>query len=111
MLEKILISSKDPVRISLTIKGLAAFIPLILILTGFLGVNTVTELQLTNLVDSIADTVVADLSVIRGIVTILGIVPKVHPEQARYRITMRRLMRSLPYILWPYVLLRAVVVY
>jgi hypothetical protein len=70
MLEKILISSKDPAGIWLTIKGLAAFIPSILILTGFLGVNTVTELQLTNLVDSIADTVVAGLSIISGIVTL-----------------------------------------
>jgi hypothetical protein len=81
MLEAILRSSKDPSKISLTIKGAAAFIPSILILTGFLGINTVTELQLTNLVDSVADTTVAVLSVVSGIVTIWGIVRKFIPSK------------------------------
>jgi hypothetical protein len=79
MLEKILISSKDPAKISLTIKGAAVSIPSVLILTGFLGINTVTELQLTNLVDSVADTTVAALSVVSGIVTIWGIIRKFTP--------------------------------
>jgi hypothetical protein len=81
MLEKILISSKDPAKISLAIKGLAAFIPSVLILTGFLGVNTVTELQLTNLIDSIADTTVAGLTIVSGAVTIWGIVRKFIPTK------------------------------
>ena len=82
MLERILISSKDPTRISLAIKGAVAFIPSVLILTGFLGVNTVTELQLTNLVDSIADTTVAALSVVSGAVNIWGIIRKFLPTKS-----------------------------
>jgi hypothetical protein len=81
MLEAILRSSKDPSKTSLTIKGLAAFIPSILILTGLLGINTVTELQLTNLVDSVADTVIAALSVLSGIVTIWRIIRKFIPSK------------------------------
>ena len=81
MLEAILRSSKDPSKVSLTIKGLAAFIPSILILTGFLQIDTVTELQLTNLLDSIADTTVAALSVVSGFVTIWGIVRKFIPNK------------------------------
>ena len=33
------------------------------------------------------------------------------PQPAERNITMRRLVRSIPYILWLYVLLRAIVVY
>ena len=81
MLQAILQSSQDPSKVSLTIKGAAAFIPSVLILTGFLGINAVTELQLTNLVDSIADTTVAALSVVSGVVTIWGIVRKFIPSK------------------------------
>lgn len=81
MLEAILRSSKDPTKVSLTIKGAAAFIPSVLILTGFLNINTVTELQLTNLLDSVADTTVAALSVVSGAVTIWGIIRKFIPTK------------------------------
>lgn len=82
----ILQSSKDSSKVSLTIKGAAVFIPLVLILTGPLGLDSVTELQLTNLLDSVADTAVAALSVVSGIVTIWGHRPQVHSEQTGKRI-------------------------
>ena len=82
MLEAILRSSKDPSKVSLTIKGLTAFIPSILILTGFLQIDTVTELQLTNLLDSVADTTVAALSVVSGAVPIWGIIRKFIPTES-----------------------------
>jgi hypothetical protein len=79
MLEAILRSSKDPSKVALTIKGAVVFIPLVLFVTGPLGLDTVTELALTSLVDSIADTVVVGLSFISGLVTIWGIVRKFIP--------------------------------
>lgn len=64
-------SSVDPNKISLTIKGLAAFIPIMIIFLSYFNIGVGSQ-ELQNIVDQLADLVLLVGSVVSLAITIWG---------------------------------------
>jgi len=72
----LLYSSKDANKIGLTIKGLSAFVPTIMVMFGLAQLN-VSQDSVLGFIDAIAVLVTATLSVITAGLTVWGFVRKI----------------------------------
>jgi len=73
---KMLMSSADPSKISLTIKGLSVFVPTIVVFFSYFGVDVGSD-ELNALINSVADFVLLVGTVVATAVTIWGMVRKI----------------------------------
>ena len=76
-IKNLLASSKDPAKISLTVKGLAILVPSAVMLFGFLGVD-ISALDLNELVDSLANAAFAIATAFSAVTVVIGSARKIY---------------------------------
>lgn len=78
LLRAIIQSSKDPAKVSLTVRGvLLQIVPVVLVFSKLYGIESLDETVLTALAESITEIVAAVLSLVSVIMIAWGLIRKV----------------------------------
>lgn len=78
LLKSIILSSKDPAKVSLTLRGiLLQVVPVILVVSKLYGIETLDESALTALAEVITEIVAGVLSLVSVVMIAWGLVRKI----------------------------------
>jgi uncharacterized membrane protein len=85
LLEKLIQSSQDPTKVSLTVRGaLLGLVPMFLFVSQHFGFQGVDETLLVEVIELITNIVSAALAIISTVVMLWGLVRKVIPPAENY---------------------------